>query len=217
MYWRNHTSYETLKLKFCTCVQSNALCTCAKFQIEILIIIVISGIVYFHKIIFGSSRYISETLPGSQMLLVNYIMMLLDDMVSWVKLIRRAQITGHVAMRSLPIIYEAWYFSLQIQATHNWSIRVWQCNPLTHWGRVMHICIGKLTINGPDNGLSPGRRQAIIWTNAGILLIWPLGTNFSEILIEINTFSFTKNAFENVVCEMPSILSRPQCVKLSAN
>ena len=37
-------------------------------------------------------------------------------------------------------------------------------------------------IIGSDNGLSPGRRQAIIWTNTGILLIRPLGTNFSEIL-----------------------------------
>ena len=46
-----------------------------------------------------------------------------------------------------------------------------------------HICVGKLTIIGPDNGLSPGRRQAIIWTNAGILLIGPLGTNFSEMII----------------------------------
>ena len=56
---------------------------------------------------------------------------------------------------------------------------------LTHWGRLTHICVGKLTIIGSDNGLSPGRRQAIIWTNAGILLIGPLGTNFSEIFIEI--------------------------------
>ena len=56
---------------------------------------------------------------------------------------------------------------------------------LTHWGRVTHICLNKLTIISSDNGLSPGRRQAIIWTNAGILLIGPLGTNFSEILIEI--------------------------------
>ena len=55
-----------------------------------------------------------------------------------------------------------------------------------------HICVGKLTIIGSDNGLSPGRRQAIIWTNAGILLIEPLGTNFSEILIGIQIFSFTK-------------------------
>ena len=63
---------------------------------------------------------------------------------------------------------------------------------LTHWGRVTHICASRLTIAGSDNGLSPGRRQAIIWTNAGILLIGPLGTNFSENLIEILTFSFTK-------------------------
>ena len=63
---------------------------------------------------------------------------------------------------------------------------------LTHWGRVTHICASKLSILGSDNGLSPGRRQAIIQTNAGILLIWPLGTNFSEILIEIDTFSFRK-------------------------
>ena len=35
---------------------------------------------------------------------------------------------------------------------------------LIHWGRVTHICIGNLTIIGSDNDLSPGRRQAIIWT-----------------------------------------------------
>ena len=63
---------------------------------------------------------------------------------------------------------------------------------LTHWGRATHICASKLPIIGSDNGLSPGRRQAIIWTNAGILLIWSLGTNVSEILSEIHTFSFTK-------------------------
>ena len=53
-----------------------------------------------------------------------------------------------------------------------------------------HICVGNITIIGPDNGLSPGRRQAIVWTNAGILLIGPWETNFSEILIDIQTFSF---------------------------
>ena len=63
---------------------------------------------------------------------------------------------------------------------------------LTHWGRVTHICVGKLTIIGSDNDLSPERRQAIIWTNVGILIIGPLGTNFSEILIEIQTFSLKK-------------------------
>ena len=62
----------------------------------------------------------------------------------------------------------------------------------THWGRVTHICVDNLTIIGSDNGLSPGRRQAIIWTSAGILLIETLGTIFSENLIEIHTFSFKK-------------------------
>ena len=63
---------------------------------------------------------------------------------------------------------------------------------LNHWGRATHICVGKLTIIGSDKGLSPGRRQAIIWTNSGILLTGPLGTNFSEILIGIRSFSFKK-------------------------
>ena len=89
---------------------------------------------------------------------------------------------------------------------------LWDIDMLTHWHRVTHICIGNLTIIGQDNGLPPGRRQAIICTNAGILLIGPCGTGFSEILIGIHTFSFIKIRLENVVCEMPSILSRPQCV-----
>ena len=63
---------------------------------------------------------------------------------------------------------------------------------LTHWGRVTHICVSKLTIIGSDNGLSPSRSQAIIWTNAGILLIRTLGTNLSEILGELYSFSFSK-------------------------
>ena len=55
-----------------------------------------------------------------------------------------------------------------------------------------YICVGNLTTIGSDNGLSPDRRQAIIWTNAGILLIGPLWTNFSEISIKSPTFSFKK-------------------------
>ena len=76
--------------------------------------------------------------------------------------------------------------------------------PLTHWGRATHICVGKLTTIGSDDGLSPGRRQAIIWTIAGISLIGPLGTNFSEILIRIQTFSFKK-----MHLKMPSAKWRP--------
>ena len=54
----------------------------------------------------------------------------------------------------------------------------------------MHECVGKLTNIGSNDGLAPGRRQAIIWTSAGILLIVPLGTNFSEILIGIPVYDF---------------------------
>ena len=80
---------------------------------------------------------------------------------------------------------------------------------LTHWGRVTHICVSKISIIGSDNGLSPGRRQAIIWTNAGILLIGPLGTNFSEILIGIQTFSFRK-----MHLKVSSAKWRPFCLGL---
>ena len=53
-----------------------------------------------------------------------------------------------------------------------------------------HICVSTLTIIGSDNGLLPGRRLAIIWTNVRILLIRTLETNSNEILSEIHTFSF---------------------------
>ena len=61
-----------------------------------------------------------------------------------------------------------------------------------HINSLTHRWLGNLTIIGSDNGLSPGRRQAIIWTNAGILLIGPLGTNLSEILIKIYACLFKK-------------------------
>ena len=82
--------------------------------------------------------------------------------------------------------------------------------PLTHWGRVTHICVSKLSILGSDNGLSPGRRQAIIWTNAGMLLIGPLGTNFSVIWSEIHTFSFKK-----MHLKVSSAKWRPFCLGLN--
>ena len=69
------------------------------------------------------------------------------------------------------------------------------------------MCVSNLIIIDSDNGLLSGRRQAIIWTNDGQLLIGPLGTNFSEILIQ-------ENAFESVVWEMAAILSRPRWVNL---
>ena len=81
---------------------------------------------------------------------------------------------------------------------------------LSHWGRVTHICVSKLTIIVSDNGLSPGRRQAIIWNNAGLLLIEPLGTNFSEISIGIQRF-----LFKNMHLNMSSANWRPFCLGLN--
>ena len=72
------------------------------------------------------------------------------------------------------------------------------------------ICVNKLSIIGSDNGLSPSRHQAIIWTNDGILLIWPPGTNFNKMLIEIHTFSFKK-----MQVKVPSAKWRPFCLGLN--
>ena len=81
---------------------------------------------------------------------------------------------------------------------------------LTHWGRVTHVCVSKLSILGSDNGLSPGRRQAIIWIYAGILLIRTWGTNFSENLFEIRILLFKKMG-----SKVSSAKRRPFCLGLA--
>ena len=81
---------------------------------------------------------------------------------------------------------------------------------LTHWGRVTHICVSKLTITGSDNGLSPDRRQAIIRTNAGLLSIRPLRIYFSENWIKIQQFSLKK-----MHVKMSSAKWRPSCLGLN--
>ena len=97
----------------------------------------------------------------------------------------------------------------------------WSSGSLTHWGRVTHIWVGKLTIIASDNGLSPGQHQAIIWTNAGILLIGPLGTKFNEIFIEIHAFSFKKmhlkmsSAKWRPFCLSPNVLNKSLILSLT--
>ena len=62
------------------------------------------------------------------------------------------------------------YTTISLWAVNVKCVFKWQCpnfHLLTHWGQVTHICVSKLTIIGSDNGLSPGQRQAIIWTNDG--------------------------------------------------
>ena len=64
--------------------------------------------------------------------------------------------------------------------------------------------------------MSPDRHQAIIWTIAGILLIGSLGIKCLWNFNRNSSIFIQENVLENVVCEMASILVRPQCVKLSS-
>ena len=103
------------------------------------------------------------------------------------------------------LLMEIVYFFLNQNLQHGWTVN--RLHFLTHWGRMTHICVSKLNIIGSDNGLSPGWGQAIIWTNDEILLIEPLETNFNQIFIEIDTFSFKK-----IDLEMSSGKWRPFCL-----
>ena len=103
------------------------------------------------------------------------------------------------------------YMTASVPVKQPWSI--WanlSDESLTHWGWVMHICVSKLAIISSSNDFSPGRCQAIIWNNTGILLIEPLRTNFSEISIKIYTFSFKK-----MHLKMSSGKWRPFCLGLN--
>ena len=62
-----------------------------------------------------------------------------------------------------------------------------------------------------DNGLSPGRCQAIIWSNVDYIVIYTI-TNKIRWNFDRNSHIFIQeNAFENVLREMrAAFLSRPQ-------
>ena len=87
------------------------------------------------------------------------------------------------------------------------SMILWYC--LTHLPLVPHIhaSVNRVTIVS-DYGLSPIRRQAITWTNAGSLYIGTIGTNFRQILIEIKNFSVKKMHLKMSSAKMAPILSR---------
>ena len=108
---------------------------------------------------------------------------------------RMSEHTGHICSYQLLITAACTNTGGKIKGSHSraadWCPFVPR-HSLTHWDRVTHICVSELTVIGSDNGLSPGRRQALIWTNTGILLIRTLGTDFSEILGDIHSFSFSK-------------------------
>ena len=106
----------------------------------------------------------------------------------------------------------------QYRKTYNyyWGLYILTKDTSTHWGRVTHICVGKnAIIIASDNVLSPGRRQAIIWANAGILSTGPLGTNFSEIWIGIQIFAL-KQIWPKIPLKVSSAKWRLFCIGLNA-
>ena len=128
------------------------------------------------------------------------------------------------------INYEYLSFN-SVYVPSQWKMAL-KCNAISHWlGTITEeslirqnyiviiswrpsdayvICVGNLSIIGSDNGLLPGRRQAIIWTNAGILLIGPWGTNSNDILMKIIIFSFKK-----MHLKVSSAKCRPFCLGLN--
>ena len=118
--------------------------------------------------------------------------------------------------RNMPIVWFALFYhnlaihvnpirKSKISSIENGSTRY-----LTHWSLAMCICVGKLNINGSNNGLLPARCQVSIWTSAGILLIGPLRSNFGEILIKVLRFSFKK-----MHLKMSSVKWQPSCLSLN--
>ena len=94
---------------------------------------------------------------------------------------------------------------INTQLLFNWLMII-KPSYSTHWGRVTYIGVGNLTIFASDNGLSPTHT----WTNAGILLIVPLGTYFNEIVIKRHIFSSKK-----MYLKTSSGKQRPFCLELN--
>ena len=82
---------------------------------------------------------------------------------------------------------------------------------LTHWGRVMHICVGNQTIIGSDNGLAPGTAPSHYLNQCSNIVNWTLRNKLQWNLNQNSCVFIHENAFENVVWKMAAILSRPQC------
>ena len=68
---------------------------------------------------------------------------------------------------------------------------------LTYAKQHKYMSLNQTTI-GSDNGLSPVRCQAILWTHADSLSLSnePLATNLSEISMKMNMFAFKKMYFK---------------------
>ena len=117
-----------------------------------------------------------------------------------------AQITRKYAHNLLIDVYSIYLYTFNFYNIQYW--KVFLVYNITHWGRVTHICVGNLTIIGSDNGLSPGRRQAIIWSilnQCWIIVNWTLRNKLQWNFNRNSDIFIQENGFENVVCKMASI------------
>ena len=109
-------------------------------------------------------------------------------------------------------IYSCQKMLLKISSGKCWPFCLGH-NVLTHWGRVTHICVGKLTIIGSDYGLSPETALSHYLNQCWNIVNWILGNKLHRNFNRNSNISIHENALEDVVCELASILSQPQCVK----
>ena len=93
---------------------------------------------------------------------------------------------------------------------------LWPDNVYVNSLRPNDICVGNPTIIGSDNGLSPARCQAIIWTNAGIFVGWTFESTLQWSFDQNSNIFTQESAFEGVVCVMAAILSLPQGVNMAS-
>ena len=83
-----------------------------------------------------------------------------------------------------------WILIMKKRQSRDWPICIMEIPILlTH---LPPYALVKLVSIASGNGLSLVRSQAILWTNAELLSIEPLGTNFSEIWIKIQSILFMK-------------------------
>ena len=80
---------------------------------------------------------------------------------------------------------------------------------ITHWGRVTHICVSKLTIISSDNDLSKTSHYLNQCCNIGNSHL----RNKFQWNLKRNSYIFIQEiAFENIVSELTAISSRSQCI-----
>ena len=117
------------------------------------------------------------------MLFINWMYFICDNKLCW---------TWTWTMRAVWNFHRIWITMEKsfLKWTHGFYVSA-VCGNSISPNAVHKESVNQVSI-GPDSGLLPIKRQAIIQTNAGLLSIGPLGTDFNEILITIQNFSFTK-------------------------